>query len=184
MGWKEINVLTKISATTWAHNQKIKHLTQKNWQKSTHYNRMKKTDPITPLNKYINLITKLPRKLASILSQLRIEHVPLAKHLHRIGQMDSPICPACKQSKETMQHFMLHYPAYHAARQSLWNSTGGRNIDVTKLFTSSKTFQIHCKNRAFSQHLQRLTRASRRWEKWEGKKIRGQHTATLPIPYS
>ena len=127
------------SAVKWAHNKKLKCLAQKDWQSSKRYDRMKKTDPTTPSNKYIDLVTTLPRKLASILSQLRTGHAPLAKHLHHIGKTNSLICPACQQSNETVQHFMLHCPAHQAARQTLRNSTGGRNIDITKLLTSPKT---------------------------------------------
>ena len=36
---------------------------------------------------------------------------------------------------------MLHCPAHQAARQTLRDSTGGRNIDITKLFTSPKTLR-------------------------------------------
>jgi len=107
------------SAAKWTHNEKLKHLAQKNWQKSKHFDRMKKMDPTTPSSKYINLVTKLPRKLASILSQLKMGHAPLAKHLHHMGKTNSPICPACLQSEETVHHFMLHCPAHQAARQTL-----------------------------------------------------------------
>jgi len=107
------------STVKWTHYEKLKHLMQKNWQKSKHFNRMKETDPTTPSNKYINLVTELPRKLASILSQLRMGHTPLAKHLHCMGKTNSPICPACLQSEETIHHFMLHCPAHQAARQTL-----------------------------------------------------------------
>ena len=58
------------SAMKAAHNEKLKCRTQKIWQKSPRYEKMKKTDPTAPSNKYINLITNLPRKLASILTQL------------------------------------------------------------------------------------------------------------------
>jgi hypothetical protein len=102
-------------------------------------NRMKKTDPTTPSRKYIDLITDLPRKIASILSQLRTGHAPLAKHLHWIGKSDSPICPDCQQSEETIQHFLLHCMAHQAARQALCNSTGGRDINIMKLLTMPKT---------------------------------------------
>jgi zinc-binding in reverse transcriptase len=107
------------SAAKWTHNEKLKRLAQKSWQKSKRYDRMKKTDPTTPSNKFINLVAKLPRKLVSILAQLRTGHAPLAKHLHRIGKMDSPICPACSQCEETIQHFMLHCTAHQVARQAL-----------------------------------------------------------------
>jgi len=100
---------------------------------------MMKTDPTTPSNRYINLITKLPRKLASILPQLRMGHAPLAKHLHRIRKINSPICPVCQQSEETIQHLILHCPVHQAARQTLRNSIGGRNINITKILTSPKS---------------------------------------------
>jgi len=122
-----------------AHSEKLKCNTQKAWQKSPWYNWMKKTDPTTPSCKYINLITDLPWKIASILSQLRMGHAPLAKHLHRIGKSDSPICPACQRSKETVQHFLLHCTTHQAARQALCNSTGGRDMNITQLLTMPKT---------------------------------------------
>jgi len=95
---------------------------------------------MTPSNKYLKLITQLPRKFASIQSQLRTGHAPLAKHLHCIRKLDSPICPTCQQAEETIQHFMLHCPAHNAAKQTLQNNTGGRNINITKLLTMPKHY--------------------------------------------
>ena len=127
------------SAVKWVHNETLKQHAQKGWKTSKRYNKMMKTDPTTPSNRYINLVTKLPRKLASILAQLRTGHAPLAKHLYCIGKINSPICPACQQSEETIQHFMLHCPTHQAARQTLRNSIGGRNINITKILTSPKS---------------------------------------------
>ena len=129
------------TAIKWAYNEKLKRTTQKLWQKSKRYDRMKKSDPAAPSSKYVDLITGLPRKHASILTQLRTGHAPLAKHLFRIGKADSPICPACQQADETIQHYILHCPAHQAARQNLRNSTGGRDINITKLFTTRKTLR-------------------------------------------
>jgi hypothetical protein len=125
----------------WAYNEKLKRRAQKIWQKSPRFERMKKTDPTTPSDKYIKLITNLPRKLASILTQLRTGHAPLAKHLHRIGKNDSPICPACQQGEESIQHFLLHCPAHQKARQTMRNNTGGRDINITKLLTTPRTLR-------------------------------------------
>jgi hypothetical protein len=80
-------VLKKIlphskSAVKCAYGEKLKHNTQKIWQKSPWYKQMKNTDPTTPSHKYIDLIMDLPQKITSILSQLRMGHAPLAKHLH------------------------------------------------------------------------------------------------------
>jgi hypothetical protein len=56
------------SAVIQVHGGRLKKRAQKLWQTSPRYNRMKKTDPKTPSTKYIDLVTPLPRKLASVLS--------------------------------------------------------------------------------------------------------------------
>ena len=127
------------SARIQAFNEKLKTEAQKNWRKSPRFNRMKKTDPTAPAKDYLKLTAKLPRKLTSILTQLRTGHAPLAKHLHRIKKVDSPTCPACLQEPETVQHLILHCPAHRAARQVLQHQTRGRAIDLAKLFTTAKS---------------------------------------------
>ncbi|OBZ68012.1 hypothetical protein A0H81_12025 [Grifola frondosa] len=59
-----------------------------------------------------NSLEKMPRRQANILFQLRTEHVPLQKHLHRIRRAESPICPACHAAPETVHHFLLTCPAH------------------------------------------------------------------------
>ena len=107
------------TAIKWAYNKKLKCTMQKLWQKSKCYDRMKKSDPAAPSSKYVDLITGLPRKHTSILTQLQMGHMPLAKHLFRIGKADSPVCPACQQADEMIQHYILHCPAHQVARQNL-----------------------------------------------------------------
>ena len=48
------------SAAKWAFGETLKRNAQKLWQKSPRYTKMKKTDPTTPSNKYLKLITNLP----------------------------------------------------------------------------------------------------------------------------
>ncbi|KAJ3925073.1 MAG: hypothetical protein NXY57DRAFT_873969, partial [Lentinula lateritia] len=50
------------------------------------------------------------------LTQLRTGHIPLQKHLHRIHQADTPICPCCKQQPETVFHYLFQCPAHRRAR--------------------------------------------------------------------
>jgi hypothetical protein len=142
------------SAVKQAYREKLKQQAQHIWADSTRYKRMKNTDPNTPLGKYVQLITPLPRKLASILTQLRTGHTPLAKHLHHLGKNDSPKCPACQQNDKTIQHLILHCPAHREARQTLRNATGGRNINLTKLFTTKKTLCVLFMFVAATRHLQ------------------------------
>jgi hypothetical protein len=51
------------------------------------------------------------------------------------------MCPACLQGTETVQHFMLHCPAHREVRQTLRNSTGGRDINIPKLLTTAKSLR-------------------------------------------
>jgi hypothetical protein len=100
------------SATKWAYGKKLKQHAQKLWQVLPHYEQMKKTDLTAMSNKYPTLITPLPRKVTSILTQMRTEHTPLAKHFHHIGKAGSPTCPTCQQHEETVKHLLLHCPAH------------------------------------------------------------------------
>jgi ribonuclease HI len=129
------------SAILCAYYEKLKRKAHKMWQKSPRFGRMHKTDPTSPSKAYVKLIAGLPRRIASTLTQLRTGHAQLAKHLHRIKRADSPICPACLQGVETIQHLILHCPAHHIARQVLRNNTGGRDINVTKLFTTRESLR-------------------------------------------
>jgi len=82
--------------------------------------------PYEPSNKYLKLITPLSRKLTSILSQLRMGYVPLAKHPHCISKSRLTDLPSLSTGpRRTTQHFLLHCPAHNAARQSLCNNMGG-----------------------------------------------------------
>jgi hypothetical protein len=127
------------SALIRTHNKLLNRKAQKAWTKSLRYSRMRKTDPTAPSKAYLKLIAGTPRHLASILTQLRTGHVPLAKYLHRIKKTDSPTCPACHQGTESMHHFILHCPAHKAARQKLCNETGGRSLNLAKLLTTAET---------------------------------------------
>ena len=126
------------SAHLQAFNEKLKVIAHKQWEKSPRFDRMKATDPTAPSSKYIKLTEKLPRKLTSILTQLRTGHAALAKHLHRIKKADSPLCPACLQRPETVQHLILHCPAHQAARHTLRTKTGGQDIKIAKILTTAK----------------------------------------------
>jgi ribonuclease HI len=132
------NLKYSRSASKQEFNAKIKEIIQQLWTQSPRYPHMKLTSPSPMSNKHIDLITKMPRKYASIITQLKTGHIPLAKYLYRIGKTDSPICPACRQESETIIHFLIHCPAYHTQRQKLRYETGGRNIDITSLLTKPK----------------------------------------------
>jgi hypothetical protein len=65
-------------------------------------------------------ITKdMPRRHTSLLVQLRTGHVALNKYLHKIGKADSPLCPACRSTHETVHHYLFRCPAFGEQRNSL-----------------------------------------------------------------
>ncbi|OBZ69518.1 hypothetical protein A0H81_10498 [Grifola frondosa] len=82
------------------------------WNSSRRAQSFARLDKGLPSRKYEKLIGKMPRRQANILFQLRTEHVPLQKHLHRIRRAESPICPACHAAPETVHHFLLTCPAH------------------------------------------------------------------------
>ena len=112
-------LLYSKSALKWDFSKKLKAQVQKLWEASPQHVLLKKTDPMAILLRYLKLITDMPRKHASILTQLRTGHTPLAKHLYCIGKADSPTCPACQQNKETVEHLILHCTVHCTARQVL-----------------------------------------------------------------
>ncbi|KAJ7450369.1 hypothetical protein FB451DRAFT_945181, partial [Mycena latifolia] len=73
-----------------------------------------------PSARFRKLTSHLPRKHASLLFQLRTHHVPLARHLHRLRKLPSPICPCCGEADETVDHYLRHCPAHDYARRLLY----------------------------------------------------------------
>ena len=64
------------------------------------------------------------RAIETAVTRLRLGHVELNAHLHRIGQMESPLCPQCR-TPETVSHYLLHCRRF-----------------------------IHCRNKLFCTHIQ------------------------------
>jgi hypothetical protein len=52
------------------------------------------------------------------LFSLRMGHIPLNKHLHRIRKKDSPLCLECRK-EETVFHFLIEYKKYNQSRRKL-----------------------------------------------------------------
>ncbi|KAK0200152.1 hypothetical protein DFS33DRAFT_1267068, partial [Desarmillaria ectypa] len=74
-----------------------------------------------PINKTSLLLeklaTSLPRKITSIMMQLRTGHIRLNRHLFNIRRIDSPACPNYSYLNESTHHFLIHCPAYRAERE-------------------------------------------------------------------
>ena len=102
-----------------AFHKKLKDKAQIAWEKSPQYRRMQFTDPTTPSNDYINLITTMPRKSASIIMQIKTKHIPLANYLFHIGKATSSTCPSCQHNTDSIENFILHSLAHHNTRENL-----------------------------------------------------------------
>jgi hypothetical protein len=107
------------SALALTHTRLLKTAATKNWKRSLRYARIKDVNDSMPSSRFRKLTSKIPRKHASLLFQLRSHHAPLAKHLHRLKKSESPLCPCCGSHEETVEHFLHHCPAHGAARRQL-----------------------------------------------------------------
>src|SRR5882724_7240438 len=88
-----------------------------------------------------------------MLIQLRTNHIPLRKYLHRIGKYRLPMCQTCTSQRETTHHFLMTCPAYTAARRQLEANIGRAARTMKTLLTNPKVFP----------HLFRFISASRRF---------------------
>lgn len=59
---------------------------------------------------------KLDKRTTSIPTQLRMGHVPLNKHMWRLGKIDAP---ACLEKEETVIHYLVRCRSYEAKRAML-----------------------------------------------------------------
>jgi len=82
---------------------------------------MLKSNNSTPSNKFLKAIssTKIMHSTASLISQLRLTHIPLNSYLKRFKRADNARCPACGADKETIGHFLLFCLAYAHERWAL-----------------------------------------------------------------
>jgi len=72
-----------------------------------------------PLSRFRKITQNLLQVQVSLLVQLKMGHVPLQKHLHRIGKVNSPKCPVCHMRDKTVHHYLIACPAHRATRNQL-----------------------------------------------------------------
>jgi len=123
------------SALKQTHNAVLKTVASTMFESSPRCAAQRRIDPLIPSSKFQTLIQGLPRRHASLLMQLRSGHAPLNKHLHRIGCVESPLCPACEEAQETVLHLLLVCPAYERHRQVLRYSLKRDSMDLHNLLS-------------------------------------------------
>ena len=97
-----------------------------NWRRSTRGIKMAQLDDTIPSNAFLDTInnTKITRQASSLLSQLRIGHIPLNSYLYKFKLVNSSRCPACGAAVESIHHFLLTCPNYSYERWPLIQKTG------------------------------------------------------------
>ena len=97
-------------------NDKVNNLTQTRWNSNRHAhtdlilgNHHKKTLRILTNN--LNNPTRYRTGICIITG-----HIGLNKHLHRINRSDTPNCPNCIDTEETVAHYIGQCPAYSRMR--------------------------------------------------------------------
>ncbi len=82
------------------------------WRRSRRSLRMVDIDRDLPSRKYAERISRLPRRHANLLLQLRTGHVPLQTYFERIGKALTSTCPTCREEPESVRHYLLSCPTY------------------------------------------------------------------------
>ena len=69
------------------------------------------------------------RAIETAVARLRIGHVELNAHLHRFGQIDSPLCPQCG-TPESVSHYLLYCSSFIQSRRKLTKTLNNLGIPV------------------------------------------------------
>jgi len=126
-------LLTNPSAVKRAHNDRLKVKWASIWRKSKRGRIMVKSNKTTPSNRFLKAIslTNITRSTASLISQLRLTHIPLYSYLKRFKRVDSKRCPVCGADEETIEHYLLFCPAYAHERWALARQVKKKNKPLT-----------------------------------------------------
>ena len=103
------------------------------WRSSERGQKITKIDKNSPSVHLLRTISKadLSRRSASLITQLRLQHIPLNAYLKRFNLVDSARCPACGADVETVSHFLLQCPSYAHERWALERSLRKRKKEFT-----------------------------------------------------
>lgn len=139
-GWlrKRGTLPRSVSKARQTINTEITRQAKEEWRRSPRATRMDRIDNQMPSKTYRKLAERLPRRQASILIQLRTEHVPLQKYLHRIKKVDSPMCEQCGATPETVYHFLRECPAYEEQRRRLDGNAGATATQLRTLLNTPR----------------------------------------------
>src|SRR6266481_10122663 len=98
---------------------------------------MSRISPKLPNHKFSHLLTSLPHRATSILSQLITSHVALHTFLKKIHISESALCPQC-HSPETVSHFLFYYTKFTIQRRALRAKVGITSTSMCRLLNDTK----------------------------------------------
>ncbi|KAH8823379.1 hypothetical protein DL96DRAFT_1469462, partial [Flagelloscypha sp. PMI_526] len=127
-----------ISAIKQKHAQELKQEWKVKWTNSDRYKRMTAIDTDFPYHKFFERASKLSRRRASLLFQIRINHVPLNQYLFRFKKREDGWCPHCTRRAETFRHLLIECQAYRRERSILRRETGRHAGSLKDLLLKEK----------------------------------------------
>ena len=113
---------------------------ERRWKKSKQRRKIAHFDRMPPSNAIGKFYMKCDRRDASLITQLRSQHIPLASYLHRIKAIDSNLCQRCGVP-ETVDHFLLTCQRWRSQREQLRFDIGKRRFNLTSLLAIPKTIK-------------------------------------------
>src|SRR6267142_6215194 len=114
-------LLMNPSAIKRAHSDVLKNKWTNSWRQSERGQKMHKINDTTLSKRFLKAIStaEISCSSASLISQLRINHIPLNSYLKQIKRVDSAQCPTCGADVEDTTHFLLTCPTYTYERWAL-----------------------------------------------------------------
>jgi hypothetical protein len=112
----------------------------RDWRKGKERRNMAKFDRKPPSNVIRRIYSNLDRSNASLVTQLRSQHIPLASYLHQIKAIDSDLCLRCFDP-ETADHFLLKCPCWDTQRAKLRKAIGRHRFNLTTLLALPQTIK-------------------------------------------
>ncbi|KIJ22827.1 hypothetical protein M422DRAFT_276688 [Sphaerobolus stellatus SS14] len=107
------------------------------WTTSPRYGRLSKIDDKMPSSRAYKMLSKLPRRSASIITQLRTGHVALNSFLKKCKATRTALCPHCK-TPETVTHFLIFCKKYNSQRRILKTEAGKAANSISRLLADPK----------------------------------------------
>ncbi len=98
---------------------------------------MSRISPKLPNRKLSHLLTSLPRRATSILSQLITGHVALHTFLKKIHISESALCPRC-HSPETVSHFLFYCTKFTIQCRALRAKVSIASMSMRRLLNDAK----------------------------------------------